>query len=338
MLEFLNNNPLVAEAQVARLRPRGIAACFLLFFLVMTVTEMVASIPASMYATLRAFSLLGAEFFVSQETDPEALTEKMNEIYVTVMAEDGYILTTLISMLIVAALVIVFCRFIERRPISSMGLSARRHSVRDYAVGLLAGLLLAGLTFLILYATRALTVTAGSFSAGMLILYLFGFLIQGAAEEILLRGYFMISLTVTAKPLTAVVSSSLLFSLLHIGNGGTSLLSILNVFLFGLLLGFLVFRTGSLWLAAALHGAWSFAEGCLFGLPVSGISPGHSLLASTPDETRALTNGGAFGPEDGAVMTLVLFLALAIFFLLPTKKWDAPNGEPSEPESTMTEF
>ena len=172
----------------------------------------------------------------------------------------------------------------------------------------------------------------------MLILYLFGFLIQGAAEEILLRGYFMISLTATAKPLTAAVTSSLLFSLLHVGNAGTSFLSILNVFLFGLLLGFLVFRTGSLWLAAGLHGAWNFAEGCLFGLPVSGISPGHSILASVPDATRTLTNGGAFGPEGGAVTTLVLLLALGIFFLLPTKRWDASDGEQAAPESTMTEF
>ncbi len=324
MLEFLKHNPLVEEARAARLRPRGIATCFLLFFLVMTVTEMVATLPSSMYVTLRTFSLLGAEFFMSQDVDPEVLAEKMNEAYATVMAEDGYILLSLFSMLIVSALVIVFCRFIERRSISSMGLAVRRRSVPELTVGLIAGLLLAGITFLILYATRALTVAPGSFSAAMLILYFFAFLIQGTAEEILLRGYFMISLTAVTRPLSAAICSSLLFSLLHVGNVGSSFLSILNVFLFGLLLGLITFRTGSLWVACALHGVWNFAEGNLFGMPVSGILPGHSLLLSTPDEGRALTNGGAFGPEGGAVVTLVLLLAFAVFFLLPPKRWEAP--------------
>ena len=313
MLEFLKNNPLVEGARSARLRPRGMATCFLIFFAVMTVTEMVASLPASMYATLRIFSVLGAGVFLNPDADADALAEEMNAAYAAVMAEDGYILTSLFSMLAVALLVIVFCRFIERRPISSMGLSVRRGFLAEYGIGLVAGLLLAGLTFLLLYATHAVSVTAGSFSGGMLLLYLLAFLIQGAAEEILLHGYFMISLTATARPLSAAIYSSLLFSLLHVGNVGTSVLSILNVFLFGLLLGLITFRTGSLALACALHGIWNFAEGNLF--------------ASTLDEGRAVTNGGAFGPEGGAVVTLVLLLAFAVFFLLPQKKWEQPAAE-----------
>ena len=130
----------------------------------------------------------------------------------------------------------------------------------------------------------------------------------------------MISLTNVTRPGAAVIWSAFLFAVLHLGNEGVSLLAVLNIFLFGVLLGLIVFKTGSLFLACALHGAWNFAEGCLFGLPVSGIRPGHSLLSSVSLEERALTNGGAFGPEGGAAVTVVLFLAILVFFLLSDKK------------------
>lgn len=321
MFDFLKDNPLVEGANAARLRPRSVALHFLLFFLVMTVAEMVAGIPASLYSSYRLLSILGPALFLgSEEMSSEELAAKMEEATAAVMAEDGYLLCTLFSFAITALLVVIFCRFIERRPIASMGLAPTRRSLGGYAVGLLVGLLMAGAAFLIVYATRSVTVEKGSGSVGMLILYLFAFLIQGAGEEILVRGYFMISLTGITRPGAAVVWSAFLFALLHFGNEGVSLLAILNIFLFGVLLGLIVFRTGSLFLACALHGVWNFAEGCLFGLPVSGIRPTQTLLASTLTEGRTLTNGGAFGPEGGAAVTIVLFLAILVFLLLSDKR------------------
>ena len=154
----------------------------------------------------------------------------------------------------------------------------------------------------------------------LLILYLFGFLIQGAAEEVLLRGYFMVSATNASSPLVAVLFSSMIFSALHIANVGVSLLGLLNIFLFGVLLGFIVFRTRSLWLSMALHGIFNFMEGNVFGFSVSGISTGQSVLSSTVLDGRSLTHGGAVGPEGGAAMTVVLLVAIAIFLLLPQGK------------------
>lgn len=294
---------------------------FLLFFLVMTVVEMVAGIPAGLYSSYRLLSLLGPGLFLGgDEVSEEELIARMEEATATVMAEDGYLLCTLFSMAVTGLLVVVFCRFIERRPVASMGLVASRRSFGGYALGLLLGLLMAGATFLIVYTTGAVSVASGRFSGGMLLLYLFAFLIQGAAEEILVRGYFMISLTNVTRPGAAVIWSSLLFALLHLGNEGVSLLGVLNITLFGVLLGLIVFKTGSLLLACALHGVWNFAEGCLFGLPVSGLRPGHAILSATVLEDRTLTNGGTFGPEGGAAVTIVLFVSILVFLLLSDRR------------------
>ncbi len=326
MFDFLQNNPLVHEAREARLRPRSLAIAFLLFFAVMTVCEFASGIPSNFYLSFRILTLLGPEFLLNAELTAEEMSAAMLAASESVMAEDGYLLTSLFSTVIVSLLVIVFCRFIERRSLFSMGLGGGKRALASYGLGLLIGLLMFSLAFLVMFATRSLTVTAGSFQPGILLLYLPAFLLQGAAEELLVRGYFMISLTNTTGTGRAVVFSSILFALLHIGNVGVSALAILNITLFGLLLGLIVFRSGNIFLACALHGIWIFAEGNLFGTRVSGLAPGHSLLTSLPDAARALTNGGDFGPEGGAAVTLVLILALAVFFLLTTgKREEAPT-------------
>lgn len=325
MLDFLKNNPLVDGARGAKLRPRNLLFHLLLFYLVEMVVRLVSAVPSIIYSTFRTVLLLGEDVLLVNDPErTEELLKKMDELLLAVAAEDGYILTSLFSTVLMLLLVVVFCRFIERRPIASMGLSFGRRSVAHYGLGLLVGLALISLTFLVLYLTRAIEVSSGSFSPVFLILYLFGFLIQGAAEEVLLRGYFMVSVTNVSSPLTAVFFSAFVFTMLHVANVGISVLGILNIFLFGILLGFIVFRTRSLYLSMALHGIFNFAEGNLFGFPVSGIVTGHSVLRSAVVDGRSLTHGGAFGPEGGAALTVILLIAIAVFLLIPQKKQAEP--------------
>ena len=328
MLDFLKNNPLVEGARGARLRPRSLLIHLLLFYLVEMIVRLVAAVPSIIYSTFRTLILLGEDLsLLNDPTRTEELVKKMDELLVAVSGEVGYILTSLFSTVFIIVLVVIFCRFIERRPIASMGLSFSRRSLAQYALGLGVGLALMSVTFLILYATRAIEVTGGTFTPVLIILYLFAFLIQGAAEEVLLRGYFMVSVTNTASPLIAVLFSALVFSMLHVANVGVSALGVLNIFLFGILLGFIVFRTHSLWLAMALHGIFNFVEGNVFGFSVSGIVTGQSLLGTVTLDGRTLTHGGAFGPEGGAALTVVLLIAIAVFLLLPQKKVKETDAE-----------
>ena len=333
MFDFLKNNPLVAGARKAKLRPRSMTMHLLIFFLVMMVTDFVATLPAKVYLLLRAVSLIDPSLIINADPeDPTALVEEFTSIAITVSGEDGYLLTYLFSTILVAVLCVVYCRFVERRSVASMGLVPTRASAAHYAAGLLAGLLMFGLAFLIMYATGAVSVTGGSFTPVMLALYLLAFLIQGASEEILVRGYFMTSLTNSTGAGSAVVCSAFLFAALHSGNVGVSFLGLFNVFLFGLFLGLIVFRTRSLYLAMALHGIWNFAEGNVFGMAVSRIKPTHSILNTVLADGRVTTNGGDFGPEGGAAVTIALVIALGVLLLLPQKTADAPTIGQSDGE------
>lgn len=331
MFDFLKNNPLVAGARTARLRPRGMTMHLFIFFLIMLVTDFVTSIPATVYLLVRVMRLIDPMLIVNADPeDPTALIEAFNAISATVATEDGYLLTALLSTLLTAVVCVVYCRFIERRPIASMGLVPTRRTAAHYAAGLLCAALMFGLAFLVMYATGAVSASAGAFSPVMLALYLLAFLIQGASEEILVRGYFMTSLTNSTGAGSAVVCSALLFAAMHSGNAGVSFLAFLNVFLFGVLLGLIVFRTNSLYLAMALHGAWKFIEGNVFGMAVSGLKPTHSFLFATLTDGRATTNGGDFGPEGGAAVTIALVIALGVLLLWPQR----PAVVPAAPADT----
>ena len=314
MFDFLTDNPMVIEARAATRKPRGFVIFLLLFFLVRTLCNAVASVPILMYTYYRLFRILGLEFFLGAAMENmEEQLERMTEATEAVMAEEGYFLVSLFSQLAVILLVVLYCRFVERRSLSSMGLALSGRGVLGYTKGILCGGLLASLSVLILYVTGAITLTAGKFTVGMLILYFFGFMIQGAAEEVLLRGYFMVSVTHLAHPGVAVVASAIFFSLMHNANPG-------------IFLGLLTFRTGNLFMACALHGVWNFMTGNVYGLSVSGLGHGASILVGTAVPDRALTNGGAFGPEGGAVVTVVLLVALAVLLLASPKKAKAAEA------------
>jgi membrane protease YdiL (CAAX protease family) len=67
--------------------------------------------------------------------------------------------------------------------------------------------------------------------------------------------------------------------------------------------------TGNLWLPVAIHFAWNFFEGPLFGLTVSGrgsLAQSRMITLHGPE----IFTGGAFGIEAGIVATLVTLAAI----------------------------
>ncbi|MBP5609834.1 MAG: CPBP family intramembrane metalloprotease [Clostridia bacterium] len=238
---------------------------------------------------------------------------------------DGYRIAELFGEAWIVAVALFVCLAVQRRSLSTMGIE-RKDAAKRYGIGLLFGVVLCSGTILISCLTRASTFNGYSGSVRYLFLvFLFvGYVIQGAAEEILIHGLFMTSLARKMRWLPSVLVSALIFSLLHLGNSGVTLLSLFNVFLFGVFLGLFVLRTGSVFGAAALHTAWNFTEGYLFGCSVSGITSSAGVFSVTADATRSMTNGGAFGPEGGLAATMILMLALIAVLFFPSfrKKTD----------------
>ena len=234
-----------------------------------------------------------------------------------------YLTISLFATTATVAVVLLYCLLAERRSLPSLGFTQKGAAV-EYAAGILGGIVLFGLPVLLCVVTGTLTITLAEPTPSLLPLLLcfVGFLIQGASEELLCRSYLMVSLS-RGLPLWACATiNALLFSLLHLGNPGVSVIPLVNIFLFGIFASLLTLRRGSVWMACAIHSLWNFSQGNIFGIPVSGLaglpSPLRAEMATGGWQT--LVNGGVFGLEGGVAVTVVLVVVCGLVILIPTKK------------------
>ena len=230
-------------------------------------------------------------------------------------------LPMLFSTVVIIAGALVYCRAIEKRPFRSMGLR-KPGAVPEYLAGLFIGLVMMSLSVGICMINGSMTLSFESVGDLTLVpLFFVAYLIQGMSEELLCRGYLMMSAQRRTGIIPCVFISSSVFSLLHLSNPGAGPLALINIFIFGVFEALLFLKRGSIWMAAAVHSMWNFAQGNLFGVAVSGAGNGVSVFSTALSEksSDALWNGGSFGSEGGLAVTIVLALAIAAVLFLPAK-------------------
>ncbi len=292
---------------------------FVLVYLIASLASgLVSSFPLGIYLYTKTDFMQVVSDAANGAISAEAYVEKIEGILANLPP-----VFTLINLFctvtsIIAA--IVYCRYIEKRSIASMGLR-KGSAFAEYMAGAGIGVIMYALTFLIAYISGSVSIKINPQGfMPIILLFLVGYVIQGASEELLVRGYLMVTVARDYKPWVAIIFSSTMFSLLHAFNVGVSILALINIFLFGILMGVYVFKRGNIWGACAIHSFWNFAQGNIFGSYVSGNSTTPSIFLMEYDPSRQLANGGAFGLEGGAAATIVLVIALGACLLMKTKK------------------
>jgi len=217
------------------------------------------------------------------------------------------------------AIIFLWIGFFEVRPISSLGFTkngALKKYFSGFAIGVLMNSVVVGIMAIsgsIDIASESVNLT-GIDAIGIVAIFLFGFIIQGASEEILSRGWMMQVIGSRYTPWLGVLISTIVFAALHLGNAGVNPPSVINLLLFAILMTLFVMKDGSLWSACAWHSAWNWMLGNVFGLSVSGSGEKVSIfdLNTTGNE---LISGGGFGPEGSLVTTFVLLIAIILLGL-----------------------
>ena len=241
---------------------------------------------------------------------------------------DSSTIIMLFSEIAMIGVVFLFCRWIEKRKLRTLGFLKKR-VVIEYVKGLCVGLVIFSVAVLLCVATGTLKITGFSigFSALTVVLYFFGYMIQGMAEEVLCRGYFMVSLARRCSIPVAVFVSSSAFSLLHLGNPGITALAVVNLTLFGIFAGVVMIKEGNIWMVAGIHSMWNFTQGNVFGIQVSGLEQQNSIFSSIMSDEKQWISGGSFGLEGGAAVSIVLVIGILCAVLL------AKKGEPEIPNT-----
>jgi membrane protease YdiL (CAAX protease family) len=218
----------------------------------------------------------------------------------------------------------LFLRAFHGKSYRALGLWFYRGWGRELAMGVAIGAAVQVAVVGALVATRA--VAFHGFARGGTpvlsgILGLAGWMgLAAAFEEILFRGYLFQSMLTGRGPVLGVALFSALFAAVHLWNPEVTLLSTVNTFLSGVLLAVAYLKTRGLWLPIGLHWAWNSAMGPILSLPVSGLEMKPALLRVELAGPRWLT-GGAYGPESGAVVSVVC--CAAILWLARTRRVSA---------------
>lgn len=195
----------------------------------------------------------------------------------------------------------------------------RMRSLADLGKGVLTGLVIFSLIVAIAFALGIYKVVGRGDSSGMLVAIVSVVLVPAFTEELLFRGILFRWIEEFAGSWAALCVTSALFGLAHIFNPGATWFSSFAIAVeAGLLLGGVYMLTRSLWMPIGLHAAWNFAEGPIFGVPVSGGPAAGVVRASITGPP--LLSGGSFGLEGSLVAVVVATTAGALFIALAIRR------------------
>lgn len=236
------------------------------------------------------------------------------------------LLITLFSFVFISLLVFFRVKVIEKRSLSSIGFN-KNNWLKKYSLGFLIGLAMMSIIVLILLPFGYITIEknpiqpVGVSAIASVLVILFGWIIQGATEEIVTRGWLLNVLSTKYNIGVGLLISSTLFGLMHLTNPNVNYIAVINIILVGLFYGLYVIKTNDLWAVCGMHSAWNFAQGNIFGFKVSGLDVSVGSLIDLNLVGSDFVTGGIFGPEAGIIATFILLASIRILLFIDKKRY-----------------
>lgn len=223
--------------------------------------------------------------------------------------------TFLVSLISLGGLLLatlLATRFLHHKPLHAVGLAVNTNTMRDFGIGCLAGWLMMTGIFGIEYSLGYVKVVAAEVSMAegvrLTLLSVVFFGVAAMVEELLFRGYPFQVLVRGINFIPSVAVMGVLFGLAHLRNPNASATGILNTILVAVLFCYAYWRTRGLWLPFGIHFAWNFSQTTLYGYPTSGVHFSSYELTRLTQFGPEWVTGGAYGPEAGALATLMILL------------------------------
>lgn len=227
----------------------------------------------------------------------------------------GLMISTSLSNAIIILSCIVIWKIFEKKKVSEMGLTNFKKGYKEFISGLLFGAIAISIVAIILLLMGNVRLVNSVSKPQLSVALLEGlilFIFVGFGEEILGRAYIMSVLKQTRNKWIVLIISSVIFAILHLGNNGISILAFINLFLVGLLFGYMFMKSKNIWMSIGYHITWNYFQGYIWGFQVSGITT--SGLYKIENINNNIINGGLFGPEGGLIVTIVTCIAFYIVY------------------------
>ncbi|MGM0338886.1 lysostaphin resistance A-like protein [Enterococcus sp. AZ007] len=242
----------------------------------------------------------------------EILPSTLGNVNSTVASMLGAVLSI---VLILAGLLL--SAKIEGKTLADYGISWSKREPKKLLIGLLIGIGAFLMVVIPLYLLKVYELNTSHHSWEKIVNQLFLFIAVGFLEEYLCRGFIQHHL-LRFGPYTALMLTSIIFSLLHLGNPGITPLALINIALAGTLMGSVMYALNSIHAAVGVHITWNWIQGAIFGIPVSGTTP-SGYFSTTILSNNQLLTGGDFGVEGSVACTIITFLLTVNFLIIALK-------------------
>ena len=305
--------------------PDNIYAILGIFIGVFFLSAFAESVIPTMMMMPTLIERLQAEGFKGRITINSGYLNRVMELSKEIMSQPRYFSVILICNIFMILIAVIYCRYVEKRPLTSMGFRKKK-SARHYLAGVFTGIFMmtADVLLSVVCGVHEIKLSAERDTV-LLIVYFIGFLIQGAAEEVIFRGYLMNTIGGKVSPVPAILISSAIFSIAHAANKGFGFLAFFNIVLFGVFEGLHMILYDDIWGACAIHSMWNFFQGNFYGISVSGTDVADSVFVLTRTSDSSILTGGDFGIEGSIFTTLILLLASACLIIGISKKNQRTN-------------
>lgn len=229
-------------------------------------------------------------------------------------------LITYYGYIIVIGIALLYWKLVEKKTLALLGLSKEFGA---YFIGIAVSVFLLASSVAIIVMTGTINYQGIFENADvrMMILLTGGFMIQGAAEEILCRGIVLHALKEKASLLTAVIVSTILFIIPHWsslfeGEMIYGVIGVVNLILISIIFSFLTIYFKSIWAACGLHSFWNAILYSVLGLNLSGNEETVTAIFDMQSVGDSIWNGSIYGIEASAVTTIVLAFAAALICVM----------------------
>lgn len=207
----------------------------------------------------------------------------------------------------------LFMKFVDKEQFIELGFQTKNR-LKDFIIGIIIGLIIMTIGYFLLIYFKEIFFLKVNFKLEELIKSILLFTIVAIVEETLFRGYILKNLMSSFNKYTALILSSILFSIMHGLNPNISLFSLFDLFLAGIVFGLSYIYTKNLWFPIAMHLSWNLFQ-TLLGFNVSGQDT-YSIIEFKTNESN-LINGGAFGFEGSylsIIAEIITIIGIGIYY------------------------
>jgi|GEM_PF-1999086 membrane protease YdiL (CAAX protease family) len=217
-------------------------------------------------------------------------------------------------------LIPVVAQILHRRPWWSIAMPFKRVNLRHFFIGLSVVLIVQATLSLVSYVMNPqnFQYSGADWSSWLPMLFIsfVAFFVQAGTEEMVYRGYLtQFAHRMTGNRLVILLIPAIVFSAPHYGNISdvSGILALLPYFILGLMLGWLAFRSGSLWMPLGAHLANNWFVTMFVGNSKENLQK-ISLF---------MTSGQEFQPAQltlSLIIFSILVILLAEFFMHRSKQ------------------